>query len=88
MATTATPTSFSEALTLNLGIEDDDTLAVATTLVAFVAVAFKAVNDGMATAVEVTVAIFFYKSLFLCYVLEEDQKGKIEGVIFYRWKCG
>ena len=45
---------------LSLGNGVADTLAVAPTLVAFVPVAFKPVNDGMAAAAEVTVAMFYY----------------------------
>jgi hypothetical protein len=55
VAATATPTSLSEALMLSLGTGEAETLAVALTLAA--PAAFRPVNDGMATAAEVTVAM-------------------------------
>ncbi|MDG2865969.1 hypothetical protein P7M39_24350 [Vibrio parahaemolyticus] len=54
VATTATPTSFSEALMPNLVAWGAETLTAALTLPAL---ALRPVNEGIATAAEVTVAM-------------------------------
>ncbi|KAF5462168.1 hypothetical protein F2P56_018198, partial [Juglans regia] len=92
VAATATPTSLSEALMLSLGTAEAEaeTLAVALTLAA--PAAFRPVNDGMATAAEVTVAMDKDFSFF-CFVLlvGGDRKEQRGGLDFNRVRlilCG